>query len=132
VHRPGVGDESAHRGAGLGRQRHQRDRLHAGHQRRLHRGPDDLLGRGNVYKPAIGPTTGTGLRQSIYYAPIAVGGTNTVATFTLAAGPGFTSRVITNPDGDIAEDRIVTAATAYSATAPISTGNWVMQMATFK
>ena len=33
---------------------------------------------GNVYSLAIGPTTGTGLRQSIYYAPNIAGGNNTV------------------------------------------------------
>src|SRR5439155_8859163 len=36
-------------------------------------------------------------------------------------------------DNDIAEDMIVTAAGSYSATAALgSSGNWVMQMATFK
>jgi PKD repeat protein len=46
-------------------------------------------------------------------------------------GSGFTLRVITQPDADIAEDRIVTAAGANSATAAVQ-GPWVMQMATFK
>ena len=33
------------------------------------------------------------------------------------------------PDGDIAEDRVVTAAGSYSATAPLAqAGGWVMQM----
>ena len=42
-------------------------------------------------------------------------------TFTLTTGPGagFTSRMITTPDGDIAEDRIVTATGSYQATAPV-------------
>ncbi len=41
---------------------------------------------GNAYSRAIGPTAGTGLRQSIYYAPNIVGGANTVTvTFTRAA-----------------------------------------------
>ena len=48
-----------------------------------------------------------------------------------AAGTNFTTRIITNPDGDIAEDRIVTSAGPYSATAPVS-GSWVMQVAAFK
>jgi hypothetical protein len=52
---------------------------------------------------------------------------------TLGPGAGFTSRIITTPDSDIAEDRIVTAIGTYSATASLNpTGNWVMQMATFK
>ena len=144
---------------------------------------------GNTYKLAVGPTAGTGLQQSIYYAANITGGTNTVtvtfsqaaaypdvrileyrgvttldvtaaatgssasassgaatttsanelifgadtvSTTTTAAGSGFTSRVITTPDGDIAEDKIVTAAGSNSATATLSAaGPWVMQMATF-
>jgi hypothetical protein len=144
---------------------------------------------GNNYNLAIGPTTGTGLRQSIYYAASIVGGSNTVtvtfnqaaaypdirileyrgvstldvtagasgnsgtansgaATTTAAnelifgadtvataskAGTGFTSRIITSPDSDLAEDKVVTAAGSNSATASVtSAGPWVMQMVTFK
>jgi len=145
---------------------------------------------GNAYSLAIGPTTGTSLRQSIYFAKNIVGGSNTVtvifnqataypdvrvleyrgvtaldvaagasgssnmsssgsatttspnellfgantvATVTSGAGSGFTSRIITSPDGDIAQDRVVTTTGTYSATAPLtSAGPWVMQMATFK
>jgi Protein of unknown function (DUF4038)/IPT/TIG domain/Putative collagen-binding domain of a collagenase/Abnormal spindle-like microcephaly-assoc'd, ASPM-SPD-2-Hydin/Fibronectin type III domain len=144
---------------------------------------------GNVYSLAIGPTSGTALRQSIYYSANILGGANTVtvtfsqaatypdirileyrgvssldvtsggsgngrstssgpattnfanelvfgantvATTTNAAGTGFTSRVITSPDGDIAEDQTVTSAGRNSATASLSSsGPWVMQMATF-
>ena len=39
-------------------------------------------------------------------------GANTVATGNAAAGSGFTSRIITSPDGDLAEDKIVTTAGA--------------------
>ncbi len=148
--------------------------------------------RGNTYTLAIGPTTGTGLRQSIYYAKNIAAGTNTVTvTFSQAAafvdvrvleysgldtanpfdkaagavgsgttassgavtttaanelifgagmtiskftgaGSGFTSRIITSPDADIAEDRAVTATGSYSATAPNSSSSWVMQVATFQ
>jgi uncharacterized protein YciI len=143
---------------------------------------------GNAYALAVGPTSGTALRQSIYYASNIIGGTNTVTvtfsqaatfpdirileykgvntldvtagasgssatansgsatttaanelivganmvfTLTTGAGSGFTSRIITPTDGDIAEDEIVSAAGTYSATAPMSSGLWVMQMATF-
>jgi hypothetical protein len=144
---------------------------------------------GNKYSLAVGPTSGTGLRQSIYYAPNIVAGTNAVTvtfsqaaaypdirileykgvtaldvtaaasgsgatassgsattisanelifaadmitTTTKAAGSGFTSRVISVPDSDIAEDKVVTAAGSNSATATLSSsGAWVMQMATF-
>jgi hypothetical protein len=148
---------------------------------------------GNTYTLAIGPTTASGARQSIYYAKNIKGGSNTVSvTFNQAAaypdirileyagadstnpldvtaaavgssttassgsattttanelifgadtiatgtpgpGSGFTSRIITSPDSDIAEDRIVSTTGSYSATAPVSpSGYWVMQMATFK
>ena len=144
---------------------------------------------GNTYSLAIGPTSGTALRQSIYYAANIAAGSNTVtvtfsqaaaypdvrileyrgvtaldvtagasgsstsassgaatttsanelifgadmvATTTKAAGSGFTSRIITSPDGDIAEDKIVTTAGSNSATATLNaSGPWVMQMATF-
>ena len=144
---------------------------------------------GNTYRLAIGPTSGTALRQSIYYAANITGGNNTVtvtfsqaaaypdvrileyrgvtaldvtagasgsstsassgaattrsanelvfganmvATLTTGAGSGFTSRAITSPDGDIAEDKILTTAGSNSATATLSSsGPWVMQMVTF-
>jgi hypothetical protein len=145
---------------------------------------------GNLYGLAIGPTTGTGLQQSIYYLSNIAGGNNTVTvtfnqpaaypdvrileyrgvttvdatmgssgsgtaatsgaatttsanelifganmvfTTTRAAGTGFTRRIITSPDGDIAEDKVVTTAGSNSATATLnSSGPWVMQMVTFK
>ncbi|HEV2397944.1 MAG TPA: IPT/TIG domain-containing protein [Candidatus Sulfotelmatobacter sp.] len=144
---------------------------------------------GNTYSVAIGPTSGTGLRQSIYYAANIVGGSNTVtvtfnqaaaypdirileyrgvttldvtagasgtataassgpatttvanelifgantvATGNAAAGSGFTSRIITTPDSDLAEDKMVTTAGSNTATATLSSaGPWVMQMVTF-
>jgi hypothetical protein len=145
---------------------------------------------GNTYSLAIAPTSGTGLRQTIYYAANIAGGSNTVTvTFSQAAaypdvrileyrgvttldvtagasgsstsansgsatttsanelifgantvattngtaGSGFTARIITSPDGDIAEDKVVTTAGSNSATATLTAaGPWVMQMATFK
>ncbi len=143
---------------------------------------------GNTYSLAIGPTSTTGLQQSIYYAANIVGGSNTVtvtfnqaaaapdvrileyrgvttldakvgasgnstsassgaatttsaselifgantvATTTKAAGTGFTSRIITSPDGDIAEDKVVTSTGSNTATSTLSSaGPWVMQMVT--
>ncbi len=148
---------------------------------------------GNSYSLAIGPTSGTAERQSIYYAKNILGGSNEVtvvfsqaaafadirileysgldlsspldATFgasgnsaNASAGPaataaanelifgantvwtgnktpgvGFTSRIITTPDSNIAEDRFVGTAGSYGASAALtSSGPWVMQMATFK
>ena len=144
---------------------------------------------GNTYSLAIGPTSGTAMRQSIYYASNIAGGSNTVTvtfsqaaaypdvrileykgvnvvdvtagasgsstsansgpatttlandlifgadmvfTSTTAAGSGFTSRVITSSDGDIAEDKVVTTTGSNSATATLgSAGPWVMQMVAF-
>ena len=58
---------------------------------------------------------------------------NTVATWTTGAGSGWTNRVITAPDGDIAEDRIVSTAGSYGSSAPLGgSGPWVMQMVAFK
>ncbi len=56
-----------------------------------------------------------------------------VLTGSPTAGAGFTSRVVTTPDSDIAEDRIAGAAGSYSATAPVAGPNgWVIQVAAFK
>jgi hypothetical protein len=144
---------------------------------------------GNTYALAIGPTTGTSLRQSIYYASNIKGGSNTVtvtfnqatafpdirilqyrgvttldvvagasgsgttansgsatttaanelivganmvSSITTGPGSGFTTRIITSPDSDIVEDRVVTSTGSYSATSPLTSGAWVMQMVTFK
>ena len=49
------------------------------------------------------------------------------------AGASFTTRIITSPDGDIAEDRFVTSTGTYSATASLGGSSaWVMQVAAFK
>ena len=58
-----------------------------------------------------GTVTTTAANALIFGAGITTGGFS-------AAGTNFTTRIITIPDGDIAEDRIVTTAGAYSATAP--------------
>src|SRR5262249_45509834 len=59
-------------------------------------------------------------------------GANMVSTMTTGAGSSFTSRVITSPDGDILEDRIVTTTGSYSASASLQSGSWIMQMVAFK
>lgn len=56
-------------------------------------------------------------------------GANVVWTLTSAPGSGFIQRMITSPDGDIAQDRVVTAVGSYSASATLTNaGPWVMQM----
>jgi hypothetical protein len=60
-------------------------------------------------------------------------GANLVQTRTTGPGSGFTGRLLTSPDGDIAEDRMVTATGSYSATAPVRpSGRWIMQMVAFR
>jgi hypothetical protein len=59
-------------------------------------------------------------------------GANLVLSGTTGAGPGFTSRVITHPDGDILEDRDVTTTGSYNATAVMDPGKWIMQMVAFR
>jgi hypothetical protein len=59
-------------------------------------------------------------------------GADLTADTTYGAGSGFTSRMITVPDSDIAEDQIVTATGSYSATASVSAAPWIMQMAAFR
>ena len=67
---------------------------------------------GNTYNLAIGPTSGTALQQSIYYAAPIVGGSNTVTvTFTQAA---------VYPDVRILEYRGVTTLDARQGRAGIA------------
>ncbi|MBI1852190.1 MAG: DUF4038 domain-containing protein [Planctomycetes bacterium] len=47
-------------------------------------------------------------------------------------GPGYTSRVITLPDADIVEDAVAASAGSYNATAPLSGGTWLLQLAAFR
>ena len=73
-----------------------------------------------------GTVTTTAPNELIFGAGMTTGGFST-------AGTGFTTRIITNPDADIAQDRTVTTAGAYTATAPLGgSAAWVMQIATFK
>jgi chitodextrinase len=58
---------------------------------------------------------------------------NTVLTLTSSAGSGFSNRIITYPDGDIAEDRLLSSTGSFHATATLSSpGSWVMQAVAFK
>ena len=60
-------------------------------------------------------------------------GANLVQTTTTGPGSGFTQRLLTSPDGDIAEDQAVVVTDGYSATAPLSSsGPWIMQMVAFR
>ncbi len=57
---------------------------------------------------------------------------NVVTSGTSAPGSGYTKRMITYPDGDIAQDRVA-AAGQYAASASLTySGTWVMQVVAFK
>lgn len=56
-----------------------------------------------------------------------------IQTVTPSAGSGFTARIVTQPDSDIAEDESVTATGTYAASSPLGTaGWWVMNAAAFR
>src|SRR5262249_38741330 len=80
---------------------------------------------GNSASSSSGSVTTTNATDLIF-------GANIVQTTTTGPGSGFTSRLLTSPDGDIVEDRIVTATGRHSATAPLSSGQWIMQMVAFR
>ena len=80
---------------------------------------------GNSTSANSGTVTTTSANELIFGAGITGG-------LFSAAGTGYTNRIITY-DGDIAEDRIVTTAGSYSATATLSSSaGWVLQVGTFR
>ena len=81
---------------------------------------------GNSTSSSSGSATTTNATDLIF-------GANLVQTLTSGPGSGFTTRMLTQPDGDIAEDQMVTATGSYSATAPVNpSGPWIMQMVAFR
>ena len=72
----------------------------------------------------------TGVVNTTVKTDVLVGAGTTDWTYN-GAGNGFTTRVITSPDADIAEDSLTNGAAGYAATAPV-TGNWVMQVIALK
>jgi chitodextrinase len=77
-----------------------------------------------------GTTASTGSLTTTSQSELLFAAGMTSAVFT-AAGSGYTSRVITAPDGDIVEDAITATAGSYTATAPLSGGAWLLQVAAF-
>ena len=59
-------------------------------------------------------------------------GASTVRSHNTGAGSGFTQRILTSPDGDLVEDKMVTTVASYNATAPLISSQWVMQMVAFR
>jgi hypothetical protein len=86
----------------------------------------------DVSSSAVGSasTASSGTATTSFASELLLGAGTTSGGFS-GAGAGFTVRIITSPDADIAEDRTVTSSGAYSAAAPQG-GTWVMQLATFK
>ena len=74
----------------------------------------------------------SGLLTTSHATDLLVAG-NIVATGTGDPVTGFIRRVFTDPDGDIADDSVVTSTGAYSESIGLSSeGEWVMQMAAFR
>ena len=77
-----------------------------------------------------GTTANSGSATTTSASELIVGAGNPSSVFT-AAGSGFSNRII-NSFGGISEDKIVSGTGSYNATAALTSGNWVMQMATFR
>ncbi len=77
-----------------------------------------------------GTTANSGSATTTAASELIVGAGNPTSGFT-AAGSGFTKRLV-NAYGGISEDEIVSSTGSYSATATMTSGTYVMQMATFK
>ncbi len=81
---------------------------------------------GNSSSSATAPAATTNPSDLIFGANIVVSSTN-------GPGSGFTLRILTSPDSDIVEDRVVSTTGSYTASAPLgSSAAWIMQMIAFK
>ena len=79
---------------------------------------------GNGSSASTGALTTAGSSELLFAAGM------TGAVFT-APGSGYTSRVVTSPDGDIVEDAVASSAGSHSAAASLSGGTWLLQLAAF-
>jgi hypothetical protein len=81
---------------------------------------------GSTNSASSGPVTTTAANTLLF-------GAGMTGDFYGNATNGFTTRVITQPNGDIVADRIVNAVGSYAATAPVTGSNgWLMQLVAFK
>ena len=85
---------------------------------------------GGASAGGTGSTADSGAAITTSASDLLVGAGMTNGVFS-GAGSGYTTRMITSPDGDIAEDRVVSATGSYHATAPVS-DYWLMQLAAFR
>jgi hypothetical protein len=77
-----------------------------------------------------GTTANSGSATTTSANELIVGAGNPTSVFT-GAGSGFSNRVI-NGFGGVSEDRVVSNSGSYNATAALTLGVWVMQMAAFR
>jgi hypothetical protein len=77
-----------------------------------------------------GDTASSGTLTTAAPSELLVAAGMTGAAFS-APGPGFTSRVVTVPDGDLVADAVAASAGSYGATASLSSGTWLLQLAAF-
>jgi len=75
-------------------------------------------------------TASSGSVTTTFGTELLVGAGQTSGSFT-AAGSGFTKRVITSPNHNILEDRVVNTTGSYSATGAQS-GTWTMTVVAFR
>lgn len=80
---------------------------------------------GNSAGADSGPVTVSATNELLFGAGM------TANAFT-SPGAGFNLQVITSPDSDLVEDQVAAAAGVYDATAGLSSGLWLMQLAAFK
>jgi hypothetical protein len=77
-----------------------------------------------------GTTANSGSAATTSANELIVGAGNPTSVFT-SAGSGFSNRTINN-FGGISEDKIVSSTGNYNATATLTSGGWVIQMAAFR
>jgi len=86
-----------------------------------------------------GAVSASGTGSTADSGPLGLSATNELlfaagmtATSFSGPGAGFTQRVITSPDGDIVEDQVAASLGPFNASAPLGSGQWLMQMAAFQ
>jgi hypothetical protein len=77
-----------------------------------------------------GTAANSGSATTTSASELIVGAGNPSSAFN-SPGSGFSSRIV-NSFGGISEDRIVSSTGSYNATATLTSGTWVMQMAAFR
>jgi hypothetical protein len=82
--------------------------------------------------PGTTQSASSGTATTTAASALLVGAGTTIGGFS-GPGSGYSLRIITQPDLDILEDRVVSSAGPYSADAPLLSGaSWVMQMVAFR